>query len=194
MNRDLRILDLTSDLGIPAFAAVSRRLDHPVEDPLIGFGAHIEPRLGALRALTECNQFLPGVFERDESGNTSYFFDDPETVDWFKNATFASDPYLVPAPDRPISDVRTMNDLSSGDIAVEITACVDLMANAGLEVFVLDQSRPDLDIKVAKVIVPGLRHFWRRLGPGRLYEVPLAMGHFDQMLVEEQLNPKSVFF
>jgi ribosomal protein S12 methylthiotransferase accessory factor len=194
MNRDLRLLDLTSDLGIPAFAAVSRRLDHPVEDPLIGFGAHIEPRLGALRALTECNQFLPGVFERDESGNTSYFFDDPETVEWFKNATSASDPYLVPAPDRPISDVRTMNDLSSGDIAVEITECVDVMANAGLEVFVLDQSRPDLDIKVAKVVVPGLRHFWRRLGAGRLYEAPLAMGHFDQMLVEEQLNPKSVFF
>jgi ribosomal protein S12 methylthiotransferase accessory factor len=77
---------------------------------------------------------------------------------------------------------------------VEITACVDVMANAGLEVFVLDQSRPDLDIKVAKVVVPGLRHFWRRLGAGRLYEAPLAMGHFDQMLVEEQLNPKSVFF
>ena len=194
MDRDLRLLDLTSDLGIPAFAAVSRRLGHPVEDPLIGFGAHIEPRLGAIRALTECNQFLPGVFERDGEGNTSYFFDDPETLEWFTTATFASDPYLVPATNRPVSDVRTMTDLSSGDIASEIDACVRVLGEAGLEVFVLDQSRPDLDIKVAKVIVPGLRHFWRRLGPGRLFEVPVAMGLADRPLDEHELNPKSVFF
>lgn len=194
MDRDLRLLDLTSDLGIPAFAAVSRRLGHPVEDPLIGFGAHIEPRLGAIRALTECNQFLPGVFERDAEGNTSYFFDDPETLEWFTTATFASDPYLVPASDRPVSDVRTMADLSSGDIANEIDACVRVLGDAGLEVFVLDQSRPDLDIKVAKVIVPGLRHFWRRLAPGRLFDVPVSMGLQDRALAEHELNPKSVFF
>lgn len=194
MDRDLRLLDLTSDLGIPAFAAVSRRLGHPVEDPLIGFGAHIEPRLGAIRALTECNQFLPGVFGRDAEGNTTYFFDDPETLEWFTTSTFASDPYLVPASDRPLSDVRTMNDLSSGDIAAEIDECVRVLSDAGLEVFVLDQSRPDLDIKVAKVIVPGLRHFWRRLGPGRLFEVPVALGLREHALQEHELNPKSVFF
>ena len=87
-----------------------------------------------------------------------------------------------------------MADLSSGDIASEIDACVRVLGEAGLEVFVLDQSRPDLDIKVAKVIVPGLRHFWRRLGPGRLFEVPVAMGLAERALDEHELNPKSVFF
>jgi ribosomal protein S12 methylthiotransferase accessory factor len=194
MDRDLRLLDVTSDLGIPSFVAVSRRLGHPVEDPLIGFGAHVEPRLGALRALTECNQFLPSIVERDANGNTKYGFDDGDMLDWFSKATFESEPYLVPDAGRPVSDVRTMNNLTNLDISEEISSCVEVLRKKGLEVFVLDQSRPDLDIKVAKVIVPGLRHFWRRLGEGRLYDVPVEMGLLDVPCSESDLNPKSIFF
>lgn len=194
MDRDLRLLDVTSDLGIPSFVAVSRRLGHPVEDPLIGFGAHVEPRLGALRALTECNQFLPSIVERDAKGNTKYGFDDGDMLDWFTTATFETEPYLVPDGRRPVSDVRTMNNLTSLDITEEINSCVEILREKGLEVFVLDQSRPDLDIKVAKVIVPGLRHFWRRLGEGRLYEVPVESGLLDAPHPESDLNPKSIFF
>jgi ribosomal protein S12 methylthiotransferase accessory factor len=58
-----------------------------------------------------------------------------------------------------------------------------------MEMLVLDQSRPDIGLKVVKVIVPGLRHFWRRLGSGRLYEVPVQLGWLDTSLREEQLNP-----
>ena len=32
----------------------------------------------------------------------------------------------------------------------------------------LEQARPDLGLPVAKVVVPGLRHFWARFAPGRL--------------------------
>ena len=60
MDRDLWMLDLTTDLGIPVFAAVSRRR-HAVEDVMVGFGAHPDPRIAAFRALTELNQFLPSV-------------------------------------------------------------------------------------------------------------------------------------
>ena len=28
---------------------------------------------------------------------------------------------------------------------------------------------------MVRVIAPGLRHFWRRLGPGRLYDVPVEL-------------------
>lgn len=49
-------------------------------------------------------------------------------------------------------------------------------------------------LKLAKVIVPGLRHLWARFGPGRLYDVPLKMGWLREALAEEELNPVSVFF
>jgi ribosomal protein S12 methylthiotransferase accessory factor len=36
--------------------------------------------------------------------------------------------------------------------------------------------------------VPGMRHMWKRLGSGRLYEVPLQMGWLPESLKENQLN------
>jgi len=48
-------------------------------------------------------------------------------------------------------------------------------------------------LPVVKVIVPGLRHFWARFAPGRLYEVPVALGWVPAQLTEEQLNPVPMF-
>jgi len=43
------------------------------------------------------------------------------------------------------------------------------------------------------VIVPGLRHFWARFAPGRLYDVPVQLGWLPQPLAEEELNPIPMF-
>ena len=54
---------------------------------------------------------------------------------------------------------------------------------------VLDQTRPDIEAPVVRVIVPGLRHFYRRFGPGRLYDVPVKLGWLEKPLKEDELNP-----
>ena len=46
---------------------------------------------------------------------------------------------------------------------------------------------------VAKVIVPGLRHFWKRFAPGRLYDVPVALGWLSEPRPEADLNPVPMF-
>jgi len=58
-----------------------------------------------------------------------------------------------------------------------------------MEMLVLDQTRPDIGLRVAKVIVPGMRHMWKRLGTGRLYDVPVSMGWLKEALTEDELNP-----
>ena len=63
----------------------------------------------------------------------------------------------------------------------------------GLETLVLDQTRPDTGVSVAKVIVPGLRQFWARFAPGRLYDVPVELGWQARPLRENQLNPVHLF-
>jgi ribosomal protein S12 methylthiotransferase accessory factor len=63
-----------------------------------------------------------------------------------------------------------------------------------MEMLVLDQSRPDVGLPVVKVIVPGLRHFWKRFAPGRLYDVPVKLGWLAEPLDEAQLNPIPIFF
>ena len=45
-----------------------------------------------------------------------------------------------------------------------------------MEMLVLDQTRPDIGLPVVKVIVPGMRQFWARFAPGRLFDVPVALG------------------
>jgi ribosomal protein S12 methylthiotransferase accessory factor len=193
MDRKLWVLDLTSDLGVPTFAAVSSR-EHPVQDVMVGFGAHLDPRIAAIRALTEVNQFLPFVDQRDADGNTIYRTDDLETLDWCRTATLETEPWLVGDPAQPASTLASYQPLAGDDLAGHVEDCVARAGTRGLEVIVLDQSRPDLDLSVAKVIVPGMRHFWRRLGPGRLYDVPVQLGWFDRPRTEDELNDRNVFF
>ena len=194
MDRDLWLLDITTDLGIPAFVGVSHRLDHPVEDVIVGFGAHLDPRVAAIRTLTEVNQFLPSVERRDEHGETLYLDDDVATLAWWKKTRLAEQPWLVPDP---AVRARTLGDhvpSAGDDLAADVETCVARAAASGIEVIVLDQSRPDLDLSVVRVIAPGLRHFWRRLGPGRLYDVPVSLGWIPRPHAEDELNPTSVFF
>jgi oxazoline/thiazoline synthase len=194
MHRDIWVLDLTTDLGVPTFAALSRRLDHPVEDVLMGFGAHLDPRMAVSRALTELNQFLPAIVSRLPDGSTDYWEDDQATLDWWRHATVAKEPWLLPDPGKPATTPASHRPVPAADLAGLVRTCVERAGAAGLEVLALDQSRPDIELKVAKVIVPGLRHFWRRLGPGRLYEVPVALGWLPAPVPEAGLNPLSVFF
>ena len=50
--------------------------------------------------------------------------------------------------------------------------------------------RPDIELPVAQVIVPGLRYYRPpRLAPGRLYDVPVRMGWRATPTGEEELNP-----
>jgi oxazoline/thiazoline synthase len=193
MDRDLWVLDITSDLGIPAFAAISRR-DHDVQDIMVGFGAHPDPAIAAMRALTEVNQFLPFIDQRDSGGNTVYRTDDLETLAWCRQARLENEPWLLPEESLPATSLGDFTAPPGDDLAGNIRECVARAAAADLEVIMLDQTQPDLDLCVVKVIVPGMRHFWRRLGPGRLYDIPVRMGRLAHPTTEELMNPWNVFF
>ncbi len=75
-----------------------------------------------------------------------------------------------------------------------MNTCVSIAARLGMETLVLDQTRPDIGLPVVKVMVPGMRHFWKRFGPGRLYDVPVKSGWLKEPLTESQLNPTGIFF
>ena len=64
----------------------------------------------------------------------------------------------------------------------------------GMEMLVPAQTRTDVGMPVVKVVVPGLRHFWARFAPGRLYDVLVALGWRPAPRAEEDLNPVPVFW
>ncbi|NLG48751.1 MAG: YcaO-like family protein, partial [Chloroflexi bacterium] len=131
MCRDIWVLDITNDLGIPAFAAVSRRTDRPVEDILIGSSAHLDPRTALLRAVTELNQFLPAVSHSAEDGSTLYWFDEQDAVQWWKTATIASEPYVAPHPSEPLRKLADYPRLTSNDMRDDVCTCVDITRSLG---------------------------------------------------------------
>jgi ribosomal protein S12 methylthiotransferase accessory factor len=164
-----------------------------VEDILIAFGAHLDPRIALLRALTEMNQFLPAVIHSVGDGRRGYGANDPELVRWWSTATMANQPHLAPDPVLPARTPASWPRLASDDLAEDLAFAERLVSERGLEMLVLDQTRPDIGLPVVKVIVPGMRHFWARLAPGRLYDVPVALGWLPEPTNESALNPIPVF-
>ncbi len=189
-NRDLWVLDLSADLGIPVFVALSRRTDQEVQDLLFSAGAHFNPHIAMLRAVCELNQYLHSV--RDVQGGEGYEYDDRESVEWWRTATLENQPHFVPRKGAPRRK-KDFNIPPQGDLREDIRRCVALLRDKGMEMLVLDQTRPDIGLPVAKVVVPGMRHFWSRLAGGRLYEVPVQMRWLKAPQREEELNPIPVF-
>ena len=189
LHRDLWVLDLTSDLNIPTFAAITRKIDRDVEDIVLGFGAHFDPKIAASRALTEANQILPAVLGVAADGSTLYSpLSIQPAVDWWKTATVTNQPYLLPDENIPAKKYADYPQNWSDNLLDDIIVCQQIVEKKGMEMLVLDQTRPDIGLRVVRVIVPGMRHYWKRLGPGRLYDIPVQMGWLSEPLREDQLN------
>ena len=191
-KRELWVLDATVDLGVPVFVAVSRRTDKQAEDILYSAGAHSDPHIAAMRAVCELNQYLSAVRDVRADGS-GYLVDDPESLAWWRGAKIADYRWLVPAPDAPRRGKADWPAPPIDDLLDEVERCRALVESRGMEFLVLDQTRPDIGMPVARAIVPGLRHFWARFAPGRLYDVPVELGWRDAPLAEEELNPVEVF-
>jgi oxazoline/thiazoline synthase len=190
LNRQLWVLDVTSDLGVPAMVAISRRKDKPAEDIMFGFGAHFDPHIALRRALTELGQLLWPVVDARADG-TGYAVNDPHLVSWWTTANVRNQRYLLPDPGQ---SPRTADDYGYAPCEyLDLVRMCETARGAGLDILVLDQTRPDIGMPVVKVVVPGLRHFWPRFAPGRLYDVPVRLGRLTEPTSYENLNPIPVY-
>jgi thiazole/oxazole-forming peptide maturase SagD family component len=193
-HRDVWVLDVTSDLGLPTFVAVSRRTNHPNEHIMVGFGTHLDARSALLRALTELTQSLTWVLGPINDGiERIEALQDDELQRWLTKATIANQPYLAPFPDAARRTASDYHAQWNDDLKDDVLFCQDLVAKRGMEMLVLDQTRSDIGLPVVKVMVPGLRHFWPRFAPGRLYDVPPSLGWVPEPVAEDRLNPVSMF-
>ena len=180
-GRRLWVLDITSDLGVPSFVALSHAKQDGHDFVEYGSGSHFNARVALLRALTEVNQFLSiGLMGARNAAPSSH---EGITPFYLRDHT-----YLTPNGHAPVGPGRDSN-FGRLDKREQVMACVNLVKRQGLDFLVLDQTRPDIEVPVVRVIVPGLRHFYRRFAPGRLYDVPIKLGLRDRPLSENELNP-----
>jgi ribosomal protein S12 methylthiotransferase accessory factor len=178
-GRKLWVLDVTSDLGVPSYVAILHWMQNGQENIEFGSGAHFDKRIAVLRTLTELNQFLSiGLM----GGGTG----EKPSLDGVTPLRLKEYPFLTPKGVEPASGGTFAPLDNTRD---QVLACVDIARRAGLDFLVLNQTRPDVEVPVVRVIVPGLRHFYRRFAPGRLYDVPVKLGLRDQPLPEAELTP-----
>lgn len=173
-GRELWALDLTSDFNIPCFIALSANKASTAPEFLFGLGCHFDPLIALTRAITEMNQFLAVRLDHKDTKT---------------RRTVPDAPYLRPDPTIPLLKFESHDAQIPGDTRASVKRCVQLAKENSMETFVLDQTREDVELPVVKVIVPGMRQFWRRFAPGRLYDVPVKLGWLQKPLTENRLNP-----
>jgi oxazoline/thiazoline synthase len=156
-------------------------MENSQEQIEFGSGAHFDARIAALRAMTELNQFLSIGLMGGRNAETS-------SHDGSSPFRLRDHPYLAPSGN-PVVRPDFGSKFGRLDKRDQVIACVRLARKKGLDFLVLDQTRPDIEVPVARVIVPGLRHFYRRFAPGRLYDVPVKLRLRDRPLSEDELNP-----
>jgi ribosomal protein S12 methylthiotransferase accessory factor len=188
LHRQVWALDLTADLGVPVVAALSARTDKPAEDITFGFGANLDPRIALRRAVTELNQALPSVASARADGS-GYGCTDPWALRWWRTGTRAGLPYLTSDPQQALLTPAGCGLAPARDPIGDVAAINAALNAQEMQALVLDQTRPDVDLRVAKVIVPGLRPHWARFGEGRLGEVPVRLGRLPSPTAYESLNP-----
>lgn len=176
----LWVLDITSDLGIPTYVAITHWMQGGHENIEFGSGAHFDRRIALLRALTELTQFM-------SIGAIGGARGEKPTLDGVTPLRLEEYPFLIPCDNptiRPTPSLKVHDNTRD-----QVNACVEIATGAGYDFLVLDQTRPDVEVPVVRVLVPGLRHFYRRYGPGRLYDVPVKLGLLDRPRLESELTP-----
>lgn len=152
---EVRVRDITSDIGIPTMAAVAD--DVLLKDPTlltIGIGTHTSARIAVMRALTEVAQSrltqIHGAredttiaemrkkmgYERAKRIN-GYWFRDNGTVDY-----------------------KNVKSTDTDDFKKDIENIIAALKKQGMDrVIIVDLTRKEIGMPVVRVIVPGLEVF-----------------------------------
>jgi bacteriocin biosynthesis cyclodehydratase domain-containing protein len=179
-GRRLWVLDVTSDLKIPTFVGITHWMKDGKENIEFGSGAHFDARIALLRTLTELNQFLSIGLMGGGTGEKS-------SLDGITPLRLQEYPFLSPNGETTTHSASDPK-FSRLDTQEQVAACVEVAKQQGLDFMVLDQTRADIEVPVVRVVVPGMRHFYKRFAPGRLYDVPVKLGLRDRPTPEQDLN------
>ncbi|MCJ8292055.1 MAG: TOMM precursor leader peptide-binding protein [Crocinitomicaceae bacterium] len=186
IGRNIVVLDITTDINVPVFVAISYRKEG--KDQIIyGFGAHVDAGIALERSVIEMNQLFP-VIQED-----GYLTKDDVFINWLDNATLNENDFMIPLKMEIKNMKADYSENCSPNISDSVHYCMKELEQQKLETLVLDLTQVDIGMPVVRVIVPGLRHFWKRTGPGRLYDVPVKMGWLKEKLTEGELNPLGIF-
>src|SRR6266700_3615738 len=129
-GRKIWVLDVTTDLGVPTYVAIMHWMHNGQENIEFGSGAHFDPRIALLRAMTELSQFLAIGLMGGGSG-------EKPSLDGTTPLRLEDYPFLMPAA-RPIARPDLGMHVPHDNTREQVEACVEIARRAGYDFLVLD--------------------------------------------------------
>ncbi|MCF3935423.1 YcaO-like family protein [Acuticoccus sp. M5D2P5] len=168
-------LRIATDLPVPAIVALSAEPDG--SGVAIGASAALDPAAAVRSATLELLQGEIALTQMAIAQTWDAPPPIPHLLGWSGETDAHASPHLAGDGTAPLGTPIAFDTL---------TAAFD---ERGIDVYVANLTRADLGVPAAKVISPHLRDWLPRFGPGRLYDVPVALGLLDTPTAEEALNP-----
>jgi ribosomal protein S12 methylthiotransferase accessory factor len=147
----VKVWDVTSDVGIPAFCCLAYGDDDDWADPEFGAGCHPAREVALLRALTEAAQarttFIAG--SRDDLGSALY-----APAARHRRRAYCRGLAAAHAAVRAFNDTPT---LESDNLRVDVEWMLSRLRAVDIEqVLVVDLTRNEFGLPVVRVVIPGL--------------------------------------
>jgi ribosomal protein S12 methylthiotransferase accessory factor len=173
LKRKLWILDVSTDIGIPAYLAVSTLNDG--RELLFGSAANPSPKIAAEKAATEVAHLW--MCMRIATMPTDF-------IPWLRTATLKNQPYFVPSG--RVASLPEPDAMTSADI---VGLCTERLRRSRLDPIAINLTRSDVMLHAVRAVVPGIRYTRNRRAPGRLYDLPVKLGWLQKPRLETELNP-----
>ena len=159
LNAEVSVLirDITSDIGVPTFAAVSD--DDRLKDPAlltIGMGTHTNASVAIKRAITEVAQSrLTQIHGARNIGAAT----DMKKIMGYEWMRKQNKHWFEIAEDEEFDTVKS-SSVDTDDFLEDIKHVMARLKAAGLErVIVVDLTREEIGVPVVRVVVPGLEMY-----------------------------------
>ncbi len=183
-SRRFHVLDVTSDTGIPVAAALSCEADGSLfADGYAAGRTATEAIEGAVLEMLQAEVSLGFMLQKAENqarasgpADKSAFLEATRKINLFQER------FMVGA----------QSEGAHGMTDTEYTAETALarLDEKGVQILIADVTRADIGVPAARAVSPQLRDWRPRFAPGRLYDVPVAMGWMDKPNTEDTLNPR----
>jgi ribosomal protein S12 methylthiotransferase accessory factor len=150
---DIKLVDLTADIKITTIAAVAD--DTILKDPALltmGVGTHLDPEIAVIRALTEVAQSRATQIHGTREDTTRAVFMRKAGYERMKRI---NKHWFGDYKDK--IDLSQMENKSTASFKTDLEISLDEVRKTGIkQVFYVDITRPEIDIPVVRVIIPGL--------------------------------------
>jgi ribosomal protein S12 methylthiotransferase accessory factor len=166
---------LPHDLPAVSCVALSSRPDG--SRPAMGASSSTDPATALLSATLELLQGEISLSHMRAAQTAENAPPPPPLLAWSDATNALATPHLAGTREVDLPGATTFETL---------LAAVDA---AGIDLWIADLTRPEFEIPVVRAVSPQLRDWHPRFAPGRLFDVPVALGILPRPTPVVDLNP-----